>query len=60
MLRGAWILLQTSASLYNLNGISFHQGFYIGQKLTARTYHTWVVRKRILPIEILEFLPGVF
>jgi folate-binding Fe-S cluster repair protein YgfZ len=27
------------------------QGCYIGQELTARTHHTGVVRKRILPIK---------
>jgi len=37
-----------------LNGVSFHKGCYIGQELTARTHHTGVVRKRILPIEILD------
>ncbi|XP_066585341.1 putative transferase CAF17 homolog, mitochondrial isoform X2 [Prorops nasuta] len=33
-----------------LHGISFHKGCYIGQELTARIYHTGVVRKRIMPI----------
>jgi folate-binding Fe-S cluster repair protein YgfZ len=28
------------------------QGCYIGQELTARTYHTGVVRKRIMPVRI--------
>lgn len=36
-----------------LHGISFHKGCYIGQELTARTYHTGVVRKRFMPL-ILE------
>lgn len=34
-----------------LHGISFHKGCYIGQELTARTYHTGVVRKRLMPLE---------
>ena len=33
-----------------LHGISFHKGCYIGQELTARTHHTGVVRKRIMPL----------
>eukprot|EP00088_Acartia_fossae_P014717 TRINITY_DN1791_c0_g1_i4.p1 TRINITY_DN1791_c0_g1~~TRINITY_DN1791_c0_g1_i4.p1 ORF type:complete len:366 (+),score=45.96 TRINITY_DN1791_c0_g1_i4:192-1289(+) len=37
-----------------LHGVSFHKGCYIGQELTARTHHTGVIRKRILPIQFLE------
>jgi len=33
-----------------LNGISFNKGCYVGQELTARTYHTGVTRKRIMPL----------
>lgn len=33
-----------------LHGISFHKGCYLGQEFTARTYHTGVIRKRIMPI----------
>jgi folate-binding protein YgfZ len=39
-----------------LHGISFHKGCYIGQELTARTHHTGVVRKRLMPI-IFESVP---
>ncbi|EDO42091.1 predicted protein [Nematostella vectensis] len=35
-----------------LNGVSFHKGCYIGQELTARTHHTGVIRKRIMPFTI--------
>lgn len=35
-----------------LHGISFHKGCYLGQEFTARTYHTGVIRKRIMPIII--------
>jgi len=35
-----------------LHGVSFHKGCYIGQELTARTHHTGVIRKRILPLKI--------
>jgi len=33
-----------------LHGVSFHKGCYLGQELTARTYHTGVVRKRLMPV----------
>ncbi|XP_058448229.1 putative transferase CAF17, mitochondrial [Malaya genurostris] len=33
-----------------LHGLSFHKGCYIGQELTARTHHTGVVRKRLMPL----------
>eukprot|EP00094_Tigriopus_californicus_P000247 TCALIF_00240-PA protein Name:"Similar to iba57 Putative transferase CAF17 homolog, mitochondrial (Danio rerio)" AED:0.34 eAED:0.34 QI:0/-1/0/1/-1/1/1/0/362 len=37
-----------------LHGISFHKGCYIGQELTARTHHTGVIRKRIMPVVNLD------
>ncbi|TKY89662.1 hypothetical protein EX895_001447 [Sporisorium graminicola] len=33
-----------------MNGVDFRKGCYVGQELTARTHHTGVVRKRIVPI----------
>lgn len=33
-----------------LHGVSFHKGCYIGQELTARSHHTGVIRKRIMPL----------
>lgn len=33
-----------------LHGISFHKGCYLGQEFTARTYHTGVIRKRLMPL----------
>ncbi|KAG8223228.1 hypothetical protein J437_LFUL003579 [Ladona fulva] len=33
-----------------LHGVSFHKGCYVGQELTARTHHTGVVRKRLMPL----------
>ncbi|XP_055379062.1 putative transferase CAF17 homolog, mitochondrial [Condylostylus longicornis] len=33
-----------------LHGVSFHKGCYVGQELTARTYHTGTIRKRIMPV----------
>lgn len=35
-----------------LHGVSFHKGCYIGQELTARSHHTGVIRKRLMPILI--------
>lgn len=37
-----------------LHGISFHKGCYLGQEFTARTYHTGVIRKRIMPIRLSD------
>lgn len=33
-----------------LDYVSFSKGCYLGQELTARVYHTGVVRKRLMPI----------
>ena len=37
-----------------LNAISFSKGCYLGQELTARSQFTGVVRKRILPVMIVN------
>ncbi|KAL1116123.1 hypothetical protein AAG570_005618 [Ranatra chinensis] len=42
-----------------LHGISFDKGCYIGQELTARTYHTGIVRKRIMPFYSDKLLTNV-
>jgi len=39
-------------NLDHLSGISFHKGCYLGQELTARTFHTGVTRKRIVPLQL--------
>ncbi|KAJ7047436.1 Aminomethyltransferase folate-binding domain-containing protein [Mycena alexandri] len=33
-----------------MGGLDFRKGCYVGQELTVRTYHTGIVRKRILPV----------
>ncbi|ESO93946.1 hypothetical protein LOTGIDRAFT_182349 [Lottia gigantea] len=38
------------SNLVFLKGVSFDKGCYIGQELTARTYHTGVTRKRLMPL----------
>lgn len=40
---------------YNLvlmNGVSFDKGCYLGQELIAKTHHTGVIRKRVMPIRL--------
>ncbi|KAG2236202.1 hypothetical protein INT48_003821 [Thamnidium elegans] len=37
-----------------MNGVDFRKGCYVGQELTIRTYHTGVVRKRIVPIQVYD------
>ncbi|KAI9495842.1 hypothetical protein BDB00DRAFT_759598 [Zychaea mexicana] len=32
--------------------VDFRKGCYVGQELTIRTYHTGVVRKRIMPVQL--------
>ena len=34
--------------------VSFHKGCYLGQELIARTHHTGVIRKRTLPIKLMD------
>ncbi|OBZ76304.1 putative transferase CAF17, mitochondrial [Grifola frondosa] len=33
-----------------MGGLDFRKGCYVGQELTVRTYHTGIIRKRILPV----------
>ncbi|KAL6306687.1 Aminomethyltransferase folate-binding domain-containing protein [Sparassis latifolia] len=35
-----------------MGALDFRKGCYVGQELTVRTYHTGVLRKRILPVVI--------
>ncbi|KAH9482904.1 Putative transferase CAF17, mitochondrial [Psilocybe cubensis] len=35
-----------------MGGLDFRKGCYVGQELTVRTYHTGVIRKRIVPVAI--------
>ncbi|CAE6399501.1 unnamed protein product [Rhizoctonia solani] len=40
-----------------MGGLDFRKGCYVGQELTVRTYHTGVVRKRIMPV-LLSLAPS--
>lgn len=37
-----------------LNAVSFHKGCYLGQELTARSHFTGAIRKRIMPMFLLD------
>ena len=36
-----------------MSGIDFTKGCYVGQELTSRTYHTGIIRKRLLPLSLV-------
>lgn len=39
-----------------MHGVDFRKGCYIGQELTARTHHTGVIRKRIVPVSLADHI----
>jgi transferase CAF17, mitochondrial len=44
--------LPAESNLDVLSGIDYTKGCYVGQELTSRTYHTGVIRKRLLPMSL--------
>lgn len=42
-----------------LHAVSFNKGCYLGQELTARTYHTGVIRKRLMPLYLENEFPSI-
>jgi transferase CAF17, mitochondrial len=51
--------LPAESNLDVMSGIDYSKGCYVGQELTSRTYHTGVIRKRILPLSIYPADGGV-
>ncbi|KAI8054997.1 hypothetical protein BDF22DRAFT_674769 [Syncephalis plumigaleata] len=45
--------LPLECNLDYMHGVDFRKGCYVGQELTIRTYHKGVVRKRIMPVQLL-------
>uniref|UniRef100_A0A914BUI8 Aminomethyltransferase folate-binding domain-containing protein n=1 Tax=Acrobeloides nanus TaxID=290746 RepID=A0A914BUI8_9BILA len=41
-----------------MNGISFDKGCYVGQELIARSHHTGVIRRRVLPFRTPQKIYG--
>ncbi|KAG9038246.1 ccr4 associated factor [Tulasnella sp. JGI-2019a] len=40
------------ANMDLMGGVDFRKGCYVGQELTVRTYHTGVIRKRTVPVQV--------
>jgi folate-binding protein YgfZ len=45
------------AGFDELNGVSWSKGCYMGQELTARTKYRGLIKRRLLPVDILGDLP---
>lgn len=46
--------LPIESNLDVMGALDFRKGCYVGQELTVRTYHTGVIRKRILPVALVS------
>ena len=47
-------LVAAQANQDFMNAVAFNKGCYLGQELTARVQHTGAVRKRVLPLMLLD------
>eukprot|EP00898_Chlorokybus_atmophyticus_P007546 jgi/Chlat1/7793/Chrsp66S07249 len=45
--------LPLECNLDALGAVSYSKGCYLGQELTARTYHRGLVRKRLMPVQLV-------
>ena len=45
-------------NLEELNGVSFEKGCYVGQELTARTKHRGLLKRRLVPVELIGPTPS--
>lgn len=50
------VALPAESNLDVMSGVDYTKGCYVGQELTSRTYHTGVIRKRLLPMSL--YPPG--
>ncbi len=48
------ILAEFNIFLNKKKLVSFDKGCYLGQELVAKTHHTGVIRKRIMPLNLTE------
>ena len=46
--------LPQESNIDYMMGLDYRKGCYVGQELTIRTFHTGVVRKRILPVQLYD------
>ena len=46
------------AGFDELNGIDWHKGCYMGQEVTARTYHRGLVKRRLVPVHFEGTTPA--
>jgi transferase CAF17, mitochondrial len=51
------IALETNQEF--LNAVSFNKGCYLGQELTARVQHTGAIRKRLLPLLLMDTMTQI-
>ncbi|KAK9896345.1 Aminomethyltransferase folate-binding domain-containing protein [Cystobasidium minutum MCA 4210] len=46
--------LPLESNMDKMGAVDYRKGCYIGQELTARTHHTGVIRKRIMPVRLFK------